>query len=519
MNSSPMSSRRSWCRCLVAALLWLWVIAHLRDEWTLNSQYNYGWGVPFLAALLFYLRWTDRPPKTVDGTGRPGLFFAFEIALLLMLLPVRMIEEANRDWRLLGWALAACAVGYSLVTMWRIGGRTWIRHFAFPICFPLVAVPWPVQLENFVVQNLARGVATVAVEIAGWIGIGAYQLGNVIELPNGFVGVDDACSGVKTLQAAIMVTLFFGELLRLRTSQRLALVALGCAWMFVCNIARATTLVILAANHGTAAVTRWHDLVGTVVLIGGMLGVVTLAMVLRGKSTVGEAVSIPPRSSTAATTAPQDRQSLGLAAFALVWLALVFAGTELWYRSHERELVARPAWAIDWTAANEKSLRTLEIPDETRAILHYDEASSATWQDAGGVKWWGFFARWKPQRAALQLVRSHSPEICLPAVGRTFIRELPAISVPANHVDLRFRVYEFEQHERPLFVFVAIQEDKAGVENAPPLELSARGRLRAAFNGQRNLGQRLLEIAVIGFDDFPQAREALMRAVPGLIVG
>jgi len=33
-----------------------------------------------------------------------------------------------------------------------------------------------------------------------------------------------------------------------------------------------------------------------------------------------------------------------------------------------------------------------------------------------------------------------------------------------------------------------------------------RSRLLAAWNGQRNLGQRLVKIAVTGFDDFFRAR-------------
>lgn len=506
-----MSSRlRLAAASLPPALLWLWLFAHLRDEWTLNSQYNYGWGVPFLAAYLFYVRWKERPPKDAGAAGaRARRSFPSELLLLLPLLPLRVIEEANRDWRLLAWGLAFMVVAYNLAFLRRIGGRSWMQHFAFPICFPLVAVPWPVRIENFIVQGLARAVAGAAVEIAGWLGIGAYQLGNVIELPNGFLSVDDACSGVRTLQTAIMITLFLGELLRLALKKRLILLAVGGAWVFLCNIARASTLVILAARHGTPAVDRWHDSVGTVVLLVGLAGVFALALLL-GRGAAGAA----PRSTTAPPGGAQDRPSLKGTIFALAWLAFVFCGTELWYRAHERELIARPEWSAQWPEEN-KSLRAAEIPQTTRVILRYDRASSATWENPGGVKWWGFFARWKPQRAALQLVRSHSPEICLPAIGRRFRRELPPVSLAANQ--LRFRAYEFEQHGRPLFVFVAIQEDKARVENAPALEFSARGRLRAAWHAQRNLGQRLLEIAVIGFDDFSQARAALLRMAPEIV--
>lgn len=259
--------------------------------------------------------------------------------LLALLLPIRAIEEANPDWRLLSWTLALVVVGYSLLTIFRTSGGAWVRHFAFPICFPLVAVPWPVQVENVVVQGLTRAVAYVAVEVAGWIGVGAFQLGNVIELHNGFVGVDEACSGVKTLQAAIMVTLVLGELLQLPPTRRFLLLVGGCVWMFACNVLRATSLVIIAARQGTDALHRWHDSIGTAVLIAGMAGLLALAWLIRSKeSGRGATAPIVQRGEyDRGTKAPPTLS----AAFALGWLVAIFVATELWYRAHERDLITR----------------------------------------------------------------------------------------------------------------------------------------------------------------------------------
>jgi len=498
----------SW---FVPGLLWLWLFFHLHYEWTLNAQYNYGWAVPFLAIFLAYLRWPDRP------TARPSPQRGWMVAgwvLLASLLPLRVIEEANPDWRLLSWALALTVVIYSLSWLGRIGSSGWVRHFAFPVCFPLVAVPWPVQLENAVVQNMTRAVAFAAVEIAGWIGVGAFQLGNVIELHNGFVGVDEACSGVKTLQAAIMVALALGELLRLGTGRRLGLLAAGCLWVFLCNVLRATFLVIIAAKEGTAALERWHDSIGTAVLVIGMAGLLGIGWLLRSQEEDRRAETAPTASAGLLKRIPMTG-SLA----AVGWLAVIFAATEVWYRIHETHLVQLPTWQVQWRTEREW-IEPLEIPEATRAILHYNDASSAAWEDPAGVRWWSFFARWNPQRAALQLVRSHTPEICLPAVGRTFRRELPAVVVGTVAVPLRFRAYEFEQNGRPLFVYVCIQEDKLSSLTNPtqPAEWSARGRILAAMNGRRNLGQRLLELAVIGFNDFDQANAALIETARRVVV-
>jgi exosortase len=397
--------------------------------------------------------------------------------------------------------LALCVVAFSLLALYRAGGRNWLKHFAFPVCFPLAAVPWPVQIENLVVQTLMRAVASVAVEIASWFGVGAYQLGNVIQLRNGFVGVDEACSGVKTLQAGIMVALVLGELLQLRWQRRIALLVLGCGWVFVCNVFRATALVFVAANSGLEALGLWHDWIGTAALLCGMAGMLGLAWLWKGE----------PKDVWQTARLSSGRRIFAPPWVALAWLTLVFGGTEIWYRAHERHLLERPPWQVSWPAGND-TVTALAIPESTRVILRYDDAKTAGWEQPPGVRWWSFFAHWKPQRAALQLVRSHSPEICLPAIGRNFRTARPDVKVRTGPVSLDFRSYEFEQNGRSLFVFICIQEDKRVASGSVDTgEWNLSGRLRAAFDGKRNLGQRLLEVAVLGLDDFTQASEALSK--------
>ena len=491
---------------LVPGILWLWLFYRLHDEWNLNPQYNYGWAIPFLAGLIFFLRWQRRPNPAAQPAKTVSAGWLYLI--LAVLLPLRVIEEANPDWRLLGWVLALLVVSFTLISLARVGGSEWVRHFVFPVCFPLVAVPWPVRLENVIVQNLMGVVTFCAVEFAGWIGVGAYQVGNVIELRNGFVGVDDACSGVRTFQAGIMVSLVLGELLQLRRIRRLALVILGCAWVFACNIFRAAALVVLTARGGVKALERWHDSIGTLALVLGLAGLLALAWLWKSDG---------PPLTTRAEAAGRNK-SWPSQLLAVAWLAAVFGLTELWYRSREGQFIERPRWRVEWPQAND-TLHLLPVAETTRAVLHYDEASSAAWEDPGPVRWWSFFARWKPGRTALQLVRSHSPEICLPATGRIFRDERPSLSIQAGPVPLDFRVYEFEEAGRPLFVFVSLQDDKAEALDAKagPEEWNARGRLRAAWRGRRNLGQRLLEIAVTGFDDYGRAKEAAARTVNEIV--
>jgi hypothetical protein len=77
------------------------------------------------------------------------------------------------------------------------------RHFLFPICFILTAVPWPHQFEVAIVQNLTKYVGATAAECANWMGIAALPKGNLIQLTNGYVGIAEACSGIRSLQAIL----------------------------------------------------------------------------------------------------------------------------------------------------------------------------------------------------------------------------------------------------------------------------------------------------------------------------
>ena len=97
---------------------------------------------------------------------------------------------------------------------------------------------------------------------------------------------------------------------------------------------------------------------------------------------------------------------------------------------------------------------------------------------------------------------------------RVAIQQLGA----AGPVPLDFPSYEFEQNGRPLFVFVCIQEDKRVASGpADTGEWNLGGRLRAALDGKRNLGQRLLEVAILGLDDFAQASDALAKTAEEIL--
>ncbi len=191
-----------------------------------------------------------------------------------MLLPLRLIEVPNPDWRLIFWVHAGILTALSLGLAAWCGGGPWVRHFAFPVGFLLLAVPWPSGLEQDIVQGLMRGVAAIAAEVMNVLAIPAEAQGNLIRVRGQLVGVDEACSGIRSLQTMLMGGCLLGELSRLSVPRRFVLLGGGLLVAMVANIFRSSLLVWLAAQHGVATLEKYHDLAGISVLLivfGGLL--------------------------------------------------------------------------------------------------------------------------------------------------------------------------------------------------------------------------------------------------------
>src|SRR5213593_530094 len=270
-------SARTIVALLVLTALWFLLCKQLSGEWSVNEQYHFGWFVPFFGLYLFWLRWQDRPePSPPRKTLLPLILIG--VPALLLLLPIRLFEIGTPEWRPLGWIHTASVAALTLLSIWSAGGNRWLRHFAFPVAFIFVAVPWVTPIEVPIIQGLMRVVAAVAAETATLFGIPTQLEGNLIRVTSGLVGVNEACSGVRSLQTALMIGLLFGELKRLSIWRRIALLCAAAAIGFVGNYVRAFFLVWIAATKNVLAVERWHDFAGCSIVAAVFVGSLVLAV-------------------------------------------------------------------------------------------------------------------------------------------------------------------------------------------------------------------------------------------------
>ena len=519
-------------------LAWMWfvLINELRIEWTVNEQYNYGWAVPFLCLFLMARKWktgvrsqeSEAGSQMPDaGCQMPGVIFYLLFALCAFLyLPTRLIQEANPDWRLVSWAMALEVLGITLCVLslerraWsgeRGAGRFQVSAFRFPLLFFLVAVPWPTLLETPIIQVLTRWDVGMTTELIGWLGIPAICHGNVIEVATGVMGIDDACSGIRSFQATLMISLFLGEWLRLTRGRRAALVLAGFLFSLLFNLARLLLLVWVASRDGVAAVHRWHDPAGVTILLGCFSGLWFLAHGLVGKKPEARSQKSEVRSQESEAR-PSEISAFRVPYSALVligWLLLVEIGVEAWYRVREAKLPAPVTWNIAWPTNT--AVKDLTITPEVRRILRYDDGQNRQWQ-TDEFLCQAIFLHWKPGSVAARLTANHTPEVCLAAAGHRITDQSDLLTLTARGLKLPFRFYQLDDLRQPMFVAYCLWEDRARRREFSTGVLNWGSRIAPVLAGQRNSGQRSLEIAINGVSDFAGAQAAVQKLLDEIIV-
>lgn len=502
--------RRAWFATFaLLGLAWVLVWNQQRLEWAVNPTYGYGWAVPFLAGYLFWERWQRRPVARAPVGGR--LWLIVPALLLLAYLPLRVIQEANPDWVKINWSIAGVPALLSLGIVFLIGGWRYAVFFVFPILFCFTALPWPVWMEEYLVQTLMRWNASVSAELLTLAGYPALAKGNLIQIGATWVNVEEACSGIRSLQTAFMVSLFFGEYYRLRLPARAGLMLASFAVAFIFNLGRTILLTYICGTAGNAAMERWHDTVGNVAMIGGLVALWMLAEVFR-RFHVRETASPTPR-------APVGR--VVPAAFALAgvaWLGASEVTTAAWYGVHESKMPAPLQWDVAWPT-KAMDFQRAEFPDRTRAILKFNQGEAASWRSDDGYSWQAYYLRWLPGRVSKFLSGGHYPTVCLPAAGLKLVSETGRFDCHVGALTVPFTTYLFESGGRDVYVFHAIMED---VPTTPDGRVAYRQansmeRLRSVWRGERNLGQRVLGIAVSGPFSAVDARAAVQHLLNDLV--
>lgn len=489
----------------------------LAGIWETNSQYSHGWLVPFLAAWIFWRRWQTRPAPSTSST----------LACLMMLTlaffvfaGAWFITESSPDWRPALWVLGLAALVSSLALVQAAGGRAWLLHLAFPFIFALVSVPWPYNFESRLTVDLSMAAAEMTTQVLKALGIVADRQGNVIILANELLGVEEACSGIRSLQSSIMAGLFMGELYALSLRWRVALCAVGIFVAYLLNILRMLLLSLFANAGGAASVAQWHDPAGFAILLV-TLGVLWIMCRVLLKFPSAWRPEAPP--SSVGKFGGISRSTSVLAAGIIVALLLLAGTVEAWYRYRESAMLESPGWTIS-PAAEGEGVPDEPLADEIHAILGYDTGIQRTWTGDGGHRFHLIYLRWEPSRKAAAATTPHLPELCQAGLGREVAAKSDEFITEVHGIPIRYHIYEIQAGARQIHLLYVPNDDRAGKQLLPRYDIIGTTvedqrwkRLRFALDGRRNTGQRSLQLALIGEEDASAAQAILTSMLPSII--
>ena len=159
------------------------------------------------------------------------------------------------------------AAGPARAPWWRDARVRLTSLFLFPVLIWLVSAPIVSAVETQLNLFLLRKVVTVVAFVFDVLGLPIEQQGNVLALPKGKVGVEDACSGIRSLTGCLFAGAFIAAVFLQAWWRKLALLVAALGLAIVTNLGRSLFLTAWAYRHGPEAIGGLvHDIAGYVVL-------------------------------------------------------------------------------------------------------------------------------------------------------------------------------------------------------------------------------------------------------------
>ena len=441
----------------VAALSW-----HLWPEWRHNPDLSHGLFMPAVFLLLLHESRSVGSPRFLRPGPASGTALVATLLLSLLALSAAGLYAAALGWShavvnfmltaSLALLLGAGVIGFAGTTV-RLVPLNWnaaVALLLWALCAPIPPGTYSrltLALQLWVSENVLRTLHL--------LGIAALRHGNVIELANGSVGVEEACSGVRSLISCVFAGLFFSATLVRGAGSRALLIGLSGPLALGMNFIRSLVLTLLA-NRGVNIAGKWHDVTGFAVLALTAACLAGLALLLERREKNPVAPATGP-AAPALPPAPRPAQlftlSAGLAVAAmLVGLFVLNTRSTVRPDAPVPNLYAIlpasvPGWRVDTTTDLYQFAELLQTDHlAQRTYLRRTAAGQE-------VQVTLYAAYWRAGQAPVSLVASHTPDACWPGAGWSAL-PVPATPAPPTIADRtlappEYRIFksgDFPQH-------------------------------------------------------------------------
>lgn len=152
--------------------------------------------------------------------------------------------------------------------------------FLFPVLIWLISAPLVSVAEKQVRVFLLTQVTIVVFNVLDLLSFEIERQGNVLHLPKGQVGVEEACSGIRSLTACLFAGSFLAAVFLERFWKKVALVVAAMVLAVLTNLMRSFFLTLWAYYHGAEAIdAHWHlPLIGDIGSVHDVTGFAILGV-------------------------------------------------------------------------------------------------------------------------------------------------------------------------------------------------------------------------------------------------
>lgn len=460
-------------------IIWIsWICA---DDWNHHPSYSYGW---FILPLGFYFLYRRLNFFETDALAPSSISVHWLLPVPVVVLVLELIRLTPIFWRTIPWCIFTVGATVTILILFRHGGRHLVNQLLFPVLFFGLAIPWPTVIEVTVIRELSFWVAQIVGEFLMLSGVYCEVQGKIITLTNGSVGVDEACSGLRSLQASLMVGFAVGEWRLMAWSHRFLLVALAIGIAFLSNLIRTYVLSLLIVAGGETLFNEWHDTIGTLAMIALTLAIVGVAFFFPEQTEPDQGF----RWSALIQKLPV--WSRGLALTATSFFCFILA--HLWFSIHAIQPSPDEPFLNDsvWS----ESVIQQAPPENILNILRADSGGYKLTQSrtAGDLIAYHFF--WKPSRSNGKVL-FHRPDVCMPGGGWTQEGTAKLIHGTLNGRKTTIHHFRFSRSSYQTNLYWICWTDDQPVA----FEASENSYLQASFLTEFiQLGKRIFSVEIFG---------------------
>lgn len=293
--------------------------------WANREDYSFGYLVPLFSAYVLYDRWPvirsylfrgDAPSEPTPTAGERGGWVIFLewvavagfAASVLLFAVGALLRAATGPQNPASLAIAASLGGLTLsavfiFTKQRVDGQPMplkqrlavTALFLFPALIWMISAPLVSVLETKIRVFLLTKVTIIVFHSFDFLGYELEREGNVLILPEGQVGVEEACSGIRSLTACLFAGSFLASVFLDRFWKKILLVAAAMLFAVMTNLIRSIFLTLWAYYNGSQAIDEhWvlplvgdigsvHDVTGMSILVVTCIGLISLLPIINFK--------------------------------------------------------------------------------------------------------------------------------------------------------------------------------------------------------------------------------------------